>query len=379
MNRGTPVPFSASKILVIADVEPPRPIQNLAIKFRGDRDIVARSAEDKASGDAAYIPEATCPEEATASFTGSVDTADSMLEVTMVPKVDNNHGDDLEDTDCLAEIPASQPHPQQLSVSEQQYDQLSPAEIPKTSAQASMLSIDKIDSEMARQQETSNTDVDGLEPALPHPKLEPCSEDFSGTSTSHQVAPGASIDEPIFIDDDNMLAVGQEGDSSSELGRATSSTSSPAPTSSRVRSKPQRADGVVLWTEPDFEAKSMSKTTNEWYQIQSRWMCVRQLPLLKNKLCVQQYDRLINNIANKAVANEVLACEDVIALRDHYSSLARRHSSKLPKHDRDLVRRLKKRLGRFYEDYQMAKLIADHPMQDDENDVDYRPVKRSRR
>jgi hypothetical protein len=188
---------------------------------------------------------------------------------------------------------------------------------------------------------------------------------------SKTIIRGGSVDEPIVIDasDDE-----QEEEDLGDLGHRKRLSAS-----RRVRSRAQQADGVVLWTDPKIEEEFLSKTRAIWYHIQSQWMEVRKLPGLEGMLKVVQYNNFINAIASNSVENGMLAHDDVIMLRDRYKRVANQALSKLSsRSDRNLVRNLRRSMNRFHDESQMVKLITDHPMRDDEEDVDYRPVKRRR-
>lgn len=178
---------------------------------------------------------------------------------------------------------------------------------------------------------------------------------------------GGSIEEPIIIDasDDEQ----EEGFSSS--GKHSKSC--------RVRSRPQRPDGVVMWTDPKVEEEFLRNMRAIWYRIQAQWMEVGQLPGLNGRLSVVQFNKSINAIVRKSVENDVLIHDDVVILRSQYKRVARQAVHILSsRSDRDLVRLLRRNINRLHDESQMVKLITDHPMKDDEEDGDYRPAKRRR-
>lgn len=182
---------------------------------------------------------------------------------------------------------------------------------------------------------------------------------------------GASFEEPIVID---AFGDDQKEKDSSEMKQRKRSIAS-----SGIRSRPQRADGVIMWSDPEVEEGFLNKTRAIWYHIQSQWMEVRQLPGLEGMLSVVQYNNLINAIASSPVENDVLAHDDVTMLRDRYKRVEDQALSKLSsRSDQDLVRNLGRYINRLHDESLMVKLITDHPMKDDKEDVDYRPAKRRR-
>ncbi|KAH8723268.1 hypothetical protein GQ44DRAFT_761130 [Phaeosphaeriaceae sp. PMI808] len=209
------------------------------------------------------------------------------------------------------------------------------------------------------------------DPVLAEAAPEPLLPERPALIAPKTIIRGASLEEPIVIDASSDEQ--EEEDSSDSEHRKRSSTLS------RVRYRPQRADGVIMWTDPKVEEKFLSKTRAIWYHIQSQWMEVRQLPGLEGMLSVVQYNNLINAIASNSVENDVLAHDDVIMLRDRYKRVANQALSKLSsRSDQNLVRNLRRYMNRFHDESQIVKLITDHPMKDNEEDVDYRPAKRRR-
>jgi hypothetical protein len=143
--------------------------------------------------------------------------------------------------------------------------------------------------------------------------------------------------------------------------------------------RPQQPDGVVMWTDLKIEEGFLRNMRAIWYRIQAQWMEVRQLPGLNGMLSVVQYNKLINAIARKFVENDVLIHDDVVILQNQYKRVARQALHTLSsRSDRNLVRLLRRYMNRLHDKSQMVKLIMDHPMKDDEEDVDYRPAKRRR-
>ncbi|KAH8708407.1 hypothetical protein GQ44DRAFT_777182 [Phaeosphaeriaceae sp. PMI808] len=172
------------------------------------------------------------------------------------------------------------------------------------------------------------------DPVLTEAALKPLLPERPALVAPKTVIQGASLEEPIVIDSSGDE---QEEDSSGSEHRKRSSALS------RVRYKPQRADGVIMWTDPKVEERFLSKTRAIWYHIQSQWMKVRQLPGLEGMLSVVQYNNLINTIASNSVENDVLAHDDVIMLRDRYKRVANQALSKLlSRSDRNLVRNLRR-------------------------------------
>ncbi|KAF2440215.1 hypothetical protein P171DRAFT_501233 [Karstenula rhodostoma CBS 690.94] len=196
--------------------------------------------------------------------------------------------------------------------------------------------------------------------------LEPLLPKRSALVAPKALIQNATREEPIVID--SSCAEQEEEDSSgSEHGKRSS-------TSSRIRSRPQRSDGIIMWTDPKVEKQFLRKTRNIWYHIQSQWIDVQQLPGLGGMPSVIHRDNLINAIASNLVKNNVLAHDDVIMLRNRYERVANQAISKLSaEKDRTHVRSLKRYMDQFHDESQIVKLITDYPIKDNEEDVDYRP------
>jgi hypothetical protein len=172
----------------------------------------------------------------------------------------------------------------------------------------------------------------------------------------HAVVQGASVESAIVID-----ASGDEQDVS---------------TPRRVRSKPRQADGVVMWTDPAVKERFSSNTKAIWDDILAQWMELQKSPSLEGMSIVVEYNELIIAASNSA-KDDLPNHTDVITLRDHYTLLAEQLLSKLLSEcELNLVDTLRNDFNRLNNESQLAKLITDHPMKDNKNDVDYRPAKR---
>tara|TARA_R110002003_G_scaffold2519_2_gene24406 strand:- start:1813 stop:3513 length:1701 start_codon:yes stop_codon:yes gene_type:complete len=207
--------------------------------------------------------------------------------------------------------------------------------------------------------DTSDPGEAALEPPLPERRA------VLGPKTTIR---GGSIEEPIIID--------ASGDEQEEEDFSSSGNHSK---SRRVRVRPQQPDGVVMWTDPKVEEGFLRNMRAIWYRIQAQWMEVRQLPGLNGMLSVVQYNKSINAIARKSAENDVLIHDDVVILQNQYKRVARQALHTLSsRSDRNLVRLMRRYMNRLHDESQMVKLIMDHPMKDDEEDVDYRPAKSRR-
>jgi hypothetical protein len=142
----------------------------------------------------------------------------------------------------------------------------------------------------------------------------------------------------------------------------------------RVRDKPRRADGVVMWSESAVEDQCLTDTKIEFKNIQAAWMKVLELSGLEGVLCVSTYNILIEDVIVRSCAEGTIAYADAINLHDKYPPVLKIALTRLTEpRDKETLWEFEDTLERLRRSSQVAELIVDHPMEDDENDADYEP------
>jgi hypothetical protein len=148
----------------------------------------------------------------------------------------------------------------------------------------------------------------------------------------------------------------------------------PLGTTTRHRTSPKSATGVLMWSDPKVEEQCITQTTSLFCDIQGEWMKVRQCTGLDGTEAVKNFNELINRVVQKALANEAVDYEDSIRLHDDYANVKRVALNKLKAEgDKELVRGLGELIAGVCDSSHLAELILSHPMADDEHDDDYRP------
>ena len=192
----------------------------------------------------------------------------------------------------------------------------------------------------------------------------------SASAVTGLATAGTSMENPVVIDDT------REDPQRSEH----SDKGDPRRTPKRVRKRRQTADGVVMWGDPTYEARSVTRTDELFALVQAEWMKVRELPPLKGSVIIKRYDGKVKEVEAKSDADGTICHEDVVGLANRYKFTSKAALKRLANDDdKQPVRNLRKLLNRLCESVQMSEMIIDHPMEDDEKDVDYRPAKRRRR
>jgi hypothetical protein len=101
-------------------------------------------------------------------------------------------------------------------------------------------------------------------------------------------------------------------------------------------------------------------------------MKVRQYTGLCETEAAKHFNKLINRLVQKAVANRAVDYEDSICLHDDYANVVRVAHSKLEaKGDMKRVILLGALIAVLYNSSHIARLILSYPMADDERDANY--------
>jgi hypothetical protein len=149
------------------------------------------------------------------------------------------------------------------------------------------------------------------------------------------------------------------------------------PSPNRIkRARAEGPGGLVLWADPKFEDDLRRKASDLFEKIQASWMQVRDLPQLAGMLTVERFNLTIIEI--EKMENQAVSQEDAILLRDLFEEMDTERLSTVTGKDGRLVRKLRKRIRDLPEKTFMTDMVEEYQGKDDDQDSDYRPVKRRR-
>jgi hypothetical protein len=147
----------------------------------------------------------------------------------------------------------------------------------------------------------------------------------------------------------------------------------------RVRDRPKRADGVVMWSELAVERQCLTDAKSQFESIQLAWREAQQFSELEGVLCMSTYDTLMKDAIVTSYANGAIAYANAVDLYEEFQPVLQTALARLTKsRDKKVLQELRKTLGCLQRSSQVAELIAQHPMEDDENDADYKPAAKHR-
>ena len=189
----------------------------------------------------------------------------------------------------------------------------------------------------------------------------------SWSRASQPVILGTNNREPIIIDSDD------EGDTQLNVG-GDEQYALPSPKRIK-RTRAEGPAGLVRWADPKFEKSLLKKASDRFKDIQTIWMQIRDLSHLADESTVKTFDSTVIAIAT---TDKLVSYGEALLLWNLFEKMDTEILSTATGKDGRLVRKLRKRIRDLPEKTFMTDMVEEYQGKDDDQDSDYRPVKRRR-
>ncbi|UPX14876.1 uncharacterized protein EKO05_0005347 [Ascochyta rabiei] len=186
---------------------------------------------------------------------------------------------------------------------------------------------------------------------------------------------------PIIIDDTDDETTEPEGKPGTKSLVYTAQGSDSSSCRRNFRKRPRAVqEGEIHWAQPEYKKKLLHDLRSAFYQHESLWIQVRELPEAIGDAKVKEHDALVQGFGKTCRDCEAVSIEDTCMLRESYIDLMN-HLLTVMSRAKDMG--MIKKLGKYVDDIREHAMIVSsiyeyQAGEDDSRDGTYRPSKKRR-